>query len=227
MTPRPVHASDVRNAQRCRRLAVLGRRTERQPFSRALAGRLGTATHSVIQRYVATGELPDDTASAHDRIALELVPHVPAGALGCEVPFTVDWHGYALRGSIDLVAPGVVVDWKTISDWAHRLQSLAGNPQAAWYSYAYDVCAGEPPELRWVYVHTKSLQTRPLIGRVARDAVDAFGSVIEWLTDQDVRDVDPLTIPGNRSECSRYGGCTFRKLCGPEDLGDRLDRVSP
>lgn len=224
---RPVHASDVRNHARCKRLAVLGRRTERQPYARASAGRLGTAVHGVIRRFVDTGELPDDTASAHDRIAVELVPHVPPGTLGTEVRFAVDWRGYTLGGDIDLVAPGVVIDWKTLSDWAQRPVTLAGMPQPAFYSYAYDVSGGgAPPELRWVYVHAKSLQVRPLIGRVARDAVDAFGPVIAWLVEQDVRGVDPMSIPGNRAECSRFGGCAFRKLCGPEDLGDRLDRVS-
>ena len=223
---RPVHASDVRNHARCQRLAVLGRRTLRQPYSRGSAGRIGTAVHAGVQRYVQTGTLPD-TDSTHDRIAVELAPHVPAGTLGVEVAFAVDWKGYTLGGSIDLVAPGIVIDWKTLSDWAQRLTTLAGEPQPAWYSYAYTASGGgAPPELRWVYVHTSTYQVRPLIGRVARDAVDAFGPVIEWLVDQDVRGVDPMSIPGNRAECSRFGGCTFRKLCGPEELADRLDRVS-
>ena len=224
MTPRPVHASDVRNHARCKRLAVLGRRTERQP-GRGAAG-LGQAVHASIEACAARGTLPDES-TREGRIALELLPHVPPIVLGVEIPFVVDWRGYQLGGSIDLVARDLVIDWKTCGDWSQRPATLAGLPQPAWYSYAYDVSGGgAPPELRWMYVHTKSLQVRPLVGRVARDAVDAFGPVIEWLTEQDVRGVDPMSIPGNRAECSRFGGCAFRKLCGPEDIGDRLDRVS-
>jgi hypothetical protein len=224
--PRPVHASDVRNWSQCRRLAVFGRRTERQPARAGSSAALGTLVHLAMERFVKLGELPSEQTQP-GRIALELVPHVPADTLGAEVPFSVTFRGYPLEGTIDLFGRSELTDWKTTGDWTRRPATLAGDPQATLYSYAVAASGGpEAIPLRWVYVHTRTLQVRPLAARIDPERVVDFAPVIETLIELDVRGVEPLTLPGNREHCSRFGGCAFRPLCGAEPMADRVDRVA-
>lgn len=220
---RPVHASDVKNLRRCKRLATLSRRCERQPARPGSAAALGTLVHAAIETYVRTGDMPDERTRA-GRIALELVPHVPAVVLGAEVPFAVTWRGYPLGGTIDLVAPELVIDWKTIGEWTRMLATLAGDPQATWYSYAHAASGGGAPALRWVYAHSRTLQTRKLDGEIDPARIADFeAEIVELLTLDSV--ADPLSVEGNRQECTRYGGCTFLGVCGSPSPADRFARV--
>lgn len=220
---RPIHASDVKNLRRCLRMAALARRTERQPPRAGSAAAFGTLAHRGIEDYVARGIEPDPRTKV-GRVVAELAPHVPAGTLGAEVPFVATWRGIALAGTIDLVARGVVIDWKTIGEWSRMLGTLAGDPQATIYSYAYAQHA-DPPELRWVYVHTRSINTRVLIGRIDPSAIGSLAEEFDRLLDMDGVS-DPLVIPGNRAECTRYGGCTFLSVCGPPSPAERIDLVA-
>jgi hypothetical protein len=175
---------------------------------------------SQCRRLAVFGELPSEQTQP-GRIALELVPHVPADTLGAEVPFSVTFRGYPLEGTIDLFGRSELTDWKTTGDWTRRPATLAGDPQATLYSYAVAASGGpEAIPLRWVYVHTRTLQVRPLAARIDPEPV------IETLIELDVRGVEPLTLPGNREHCSRFGGCAFRPLCGAEPMADRVDRVA-
>lgn len=225
--PRPVHASDLKQRRRCLRLPVLARQCERTP-ARGKAGSLGQRVHRAIELYVTTSTFPDERTAA-GRVALELVPWVPADALGAEVPFRVQWQGVWFEGTIDLVTHGRVIDWKTTGEWKNALATLADDPQATIYSYAHAASGGAPdgPALSWIYVHTRSLQVRPLHGHVHPSRMSALApEVFGLLEDEQRHGGDPLAIPGNRAECARFGGCEHLATCGAETNVSRFDRVT-
>lgn len=203
---KPIHATDLKNFARCPRRAAYARQEERSDAPAGSAAALGTAVHAEIERYIRDGVMPDERTRA-GRIAIELVPHVPADVLAAEVPFTATWRGVPLAGVIDAVAPGAIVDWKTTS--GRMLETLTGEPQPAVYAHAFRDVTGREPECRWVYVHTRTLSVRRLVGRAS--PLDGWGGAIESILRHDE---DPDAAPQVLSSCGDYGGCPYRGRCG-------------
>lgn len=205
---RPIHASDLRNHARCPRRAAYARTEERQPARPGTAAALGDLVHAAMERYITAGTLPDD-GTRHGRLALELVPHVPADVLGAEVPFAATWRGIPIAGTIDVVGHSTIVDWKTTS--GRMLETLAGEPQPSVYAHAFRSVTGRDPECRWVYVHTRTGNVRRLVGRAS--PLDHFGREIEEVLRHDAA---PDAAPMNPRACGDYGGCPYVARCGTQ-----------
>lgn len=217
-----VHASDVRNLERCERLAWIGMhspRTEARPGSPAA---LGTEVHALVRDYAATGQEPPDNTKA-GRIARELVPVVDSyaegyGILGVEVRFSFELNNITWEGEIDMLARDarglVVVDWKTTSRITNAPDDLIGMVQPAVYATAVARHAGDPVHARWVYVQTKGEHER-------HSVYGTFPPVAMFPHEASAKRL--LRIAAGPEEhavknpgaCRQYGGCEHAARCWP------------
>lgn len=216
---------------------------------------LGTESHSVLERYMGLGEMPDHVAHplaakvAAAGLHLLPPPKTPGILLERNFRFQSPRTQFVYNGLKDLeIEPGVpvptleltgeepgVVDYKTtsnISSYAKTPEDLLFDPQAI--LYAVDSMArfqAKSVELRWIYLQTKGAHrshvTRQRIE--SSHAAEVF-SAIEDVAKEAAAALDagakPLDLEPNPSACSAYGGCPHRHRCNLKPSDQARSRMS-
>ncbi len=199
---------------------------------------LGKAVHAVLEAAVPSAVLGraieiDRTTDA-GAIAAEIVPHIPSEALGSETMFEskIEVRGrHVWQGYVDLRSPGIVIDYKTTSDFKYMKdeEALATDPQAIIYAEKAFIAEPDLSEvwLRWIYSRTRGArEARHVDLHLARAPTHVMFNVLESFADemQAAADAAPtdvvalhkyiLTLHGNEDRCNDYGGCPHKARCG-------------
>jgi hypothetical protein len=155
--------------------------------------------------------------------------------------FDEDFAGYTVTGTADRWHTcGILEDLKTTADlrYAKTEEQLRDDPQVQLYAYAlFRELPDDQDEMqcRWVYVPKKGKKppkqvdftiNREWAEKKFEGLLTSMKAMISLY--QEVKDAAKVT--GNRSMCSRYGGCPFKPHCEPiwraneEDINDILFR---
>jgi hypothetical protein len=200
----------------------------------------GTQVHAVLEAavpaLVAGNACEIDLTNEIGAIAAEIVPHIPAEAICADTQFedqfTVQgrhtWTGY-----IDLRAPGIVIDYKTTSDFKYMKteSDLLTDPQAVLYARSEFIAHPELETVwqRWIYSRTRGAKQARMVelhatkGATAAlfDVLETFADEMQAAADACPPETDPvavhkyvLTLHGNEDRCGDYGGCPHRDRCG-------------
>lgn len=223
-----VNASQIkafRDTSGCQRKWAFGYRSG-LPRVSTPSQQLGTDVHKQLELYFRDGK-PLDLSTIAGEVALAGLHHLPPRHEIAGIELYVSWPTEGWHGTIDLLTPGRVWDHKTTKDFGYALtrDELARDPQALLYAYL----SGYRPtvDLRWIYYRT----TKPYRSYVVDSQIDFRDPEVQAQivglrrTADEIRaipkDVNPLSLPPNASQCDAYGGCAYRSICNLS-AGERL-----
>ena len=200
------------------------------------ATELGTRVHSVLERYLTTGEIAFDTPEGCiAQPGVEFLPEPGALRMTLEREFELKTARTHWKGFIDVfvaplsefgayVKPPLILDHKTTSavKWAKTPETLRTNNQALLYAYyaiapeseggaGYDATS---VDLRWVYYQTKGARkAHPVDLTLQRSEIlDGFGN-LEKKALQLYREVSTVStgndLPKSPDACKAFGGCPY------------------
>ena len=192
------------------------------------AQRFGTKLHEYAEKYLLTGDVPDQT-TPEGRLMVEGIPFLPRRRLlpeevEGEISFEfggVPWIGYYDWRENDIHLIG---DHKSSADpkkWGLTTKDLPDDIQAGMYAYG----SGWPEtSLKWVYYGKKTKTAYPVEARItaehARQVVEAHAPVARemqrWFNEypepQSIHFLN--TIPNDPSTCGGCGrNCDFADSC--------------
>jgi hypothetical protein len=235
-------ASRILAWMRCNRLAgweyICGYRAEGTG-----ATDKGSAVHAVLESLRKDGLLPDRTDEI-GAIAAEALPYLPDREEGEKVeayfsfqPGRHEWCGYK-----DLEIPGLVIDYKTTSDfkYAKTAEDLPYDPQAILYAHHYFTCHPDAStvDLCWLYLKSrKPYEARPVTLTMTREwAAQGFAALESYADEMaaavaaaptDVVDKHKyvLTLLPNEEQCDAFRGCPHQARCNISMFRDRNRKV--
>lgn len=202
----------------------------------------GTDVHAQIERWLRTGQPPDDTPEGRTaKQGLQWLPS-PDSRLALEQRFEVPVTSeIAVGGFVDCFAPPeitgaepLLIDNKTTSDlrWAKTEEQLESDPQALIYT-VWAMLTWQAPvvRVRWVYYAATNGEPREphgskpveirLTTRGIRASVEQL--VVDFEEMAKIRREKQLgsTLPPSPESCSMFGGCPHQSRCNLSP-GDRL-----
>lgn len=214
------------------------------------ANNKGTAVHSLLEAWRADESLVDLTTE-EGSIAGQIMRHWPPHVEGesSEAEFRLQGR-HAWMGYKDLQLPGMVVDFKTTSDfrWMKTEKDLQLDPQAI--IYAHDYFSGHPTEeivaLRWIYGRTRAPhQARVLDTTMTRPhaalgfaALESYADEMQAAADacpplQGEPGHDPVAVHKyvltmaptgeTTNQCDAYGGCPHKGRCNIPMFRDKKE----
>lgn len=213
----PVRASAIKTALRCWRkvrfddLYYTQEQEAAEPDLNTATG-LGTAVHKVAELWH-LGARGLDLSRLPDRIfetGLRFNP--PPGTHAPELKFTAYLGGVPYSGTMDLQAPGSVVDHKTSTNpaaWGLTEESMQECPQVLLYCmvtlYQHGICV----RAKWIYYPTKGGMHGKALKREVYWEDDGLEAAFirhvhptaEKLHRLRVLQTDPNSLPANRDAC--------------------------
>lgn len=154
------------------------------------------------------------------------LPHIPPpGTPGVECERKFEFHiaGVTYHGFKDLELPGVVVDYKSTSNfqWALTHEALANDEQGAIYALDTMLRTGcDEVTLKWIYLRTKGAKVAQTVTvTVDRDQVTKAMQPVHERARQILTVLNSPSIttakqlPPDATACEEYGGCSYRALC--------------
>ena len=221
-----VRASALKVARRCgRRVRFddLYRAEQSEAETQTAATRLGTEVHLTAELWHAGLYVPVKGRPADAVFLSGLSYNPPPGTHVPEWHFEIDIDGVPYSGTIDLHAPGSVVDHKTSSNpraYALTEAGMREDPQVVLYSYVVRERYGIDARARWIYYPTrggKALVRETYWERQQLD--DAFAEHVHEparaLHRLRVYQVDPMDVTPNYDACMDFNRpCAYAQACG-------------
>lgn len=210
------------------------------PFKQNASAELGTEVHEILEQYESTGEFKGRAEILpYVKPALELLPPPKTPGVLLEQQFEIPTYlgGPAWKGFIDIMwhsPPGhvTIIDHKTRSDFRYCLTEEQIQTDLQLSSYAHAASIEWPQADSFLVAHNYILTPRPNAKEQKKPRAKLVKAELNraqvarlWETSlASVREMDKLyqlgvktpieEIPFNGSECSKYGGCDYRKQCG-------------
>jgi len=202
----------------------------------------GTDVHAQIERWLRTGQPPDNTPEGRTaKQGLQWLPP-PDPRLGLEQRFEFPVTSeISVGGFVDCFAPPeitgaepLLIDNKTTSDlrWAKTEEQLESDPQAVIYA-VWVMLKWQAPvvRVRWVYYAATNDEPRAPRGSKPVEILLTSKAVLPAV-DLLVRDFEEMAgirrekqlgaaLPPSPESCSMFGGCIHQPRCNLSP-GDRL-----
>ena len=192
---------------------------------------VGSLTHEVLERYLLTGHLDED--SEYSEIARPGLVYLPPPA---DPSYLVEEEVWIrdtpapVKGFIDLRythedGRPVVLDHKTSKSqrWIKTPSDLLQNVQMV--TYAHYVFSKVPCDYVWVkhvYYGTTSRWSKEVEVKMSRPWVERVWAGIVSTIEEMVKyfHAAESTIPKRLNACSMYGGCFHKPVCQESDMAD-------
>lgn len=212
---------------------------KKEPPSPAAA--LGTAGHSVLEKYLKFAEMPNTLHAVHiggkehfpGQMVVNMLPILPVPPRpesNVEHSFTLELPSARFRGFIDNLEPPPFQPWPTVFDhkstsnlrYAKTPDDLLTDAQGMLYAkYAldyFDPYGTGKVELRWNYFLTKSPhKVRPVWLTTHKGHVETQIERIDVIASQMIRahreGLKAKDMRPNPSSCPKYGGCPHKSYC--------------
>lgn len=220
-----VSASQLKTFRRCNRRwhhEKIG--GHRSPDTKATLR--GKAVHTVLERYLLSGEVPPDTDEGRIAAPALLMLPPPGVPKDCvERKLTDDSYPVPMLGFIDLLEPDLrrVTDHKTSSAWkyAKTEDELARDVQAQVYAAeALRLWGPGPVTFRHVVMSTRSPEARETqVTLEEADILAARDRIVETIHSMKATAALPVEdTEYNLSACADYGGCPHKARCAATGL---------
>ena len=239
-----VSPSELSTYNRCQRLWAAKYVSDQWPLARGDTGnmRLGSAYHSVCDKYLAQGIIPTDPSNPLTTMFLAALPYLPKPFTGrVEHRFTRTIGGVPYQGRLDWQAPGHIIDHKTSKDpqryGLRAVEDKLSDEQTVIYCAEY-IADRDSIVFDHIYVrpHKEAaikfgLPTtgRPDVPSALPSPVtlhrEQLSAVWEPLVGEPSarlysirtkgknRDPKDFPMPENLSVCDEFGGCPCRSTC--------------
>lgn len=194
---------------------------------------LGSAVHATLESRIATGKW-SEVSDFEAKVAARAVPiaQVAWDALDAIYPSRIegalveqdvtlpDRYALPVRGRVDLVLDGAIVDWKTTSSlrWVKSADERAIDPQVILYAQALaeSGLVDVPTRFLHVWVTTRGKPAVQITHTIVpRKIVEGVSSSIRATVDEmsTYLAVPEHEVPQCLASCSAYGGCAYKSRC--------------